>query len=736
MVLVRSGAMVSWAATHIERQIPPIAHTALYNWHKYWARKTWNVVGSYVEAYCPPGGVTLDPFAGSGVTGIEAVRRGRRAILVDLVPIMEELVWATLVAVDPDDLVAAFKRIKAAVADEILAMYRTRCPNCDTEQPSWVNVWEQGHLERLRYVCRNPNCATRHEKGVSVTPDDLKVLADVRKGLGTHWFPSNKLEYPDGQPFKERQKFRSLDELFTPRNLHAFSVLMNAIDAESNKTLRRLLKVAFTSIVHLGSRMVPVMDPSPSNHHTPFSAIGWQQQSYWSAPRAMEKNVWQLFESAVLGHQGLVKAKVETASLFLKPVRFARTIRSFLAGEGDVYLHTGGATEFLRRLPADSVDYAFTDPPYDASVQYGELSYLWVAWLRKDVGYLDRIAQDEIVRNDRQHKSAAVYQALLRNSFQRLFGVLKDDAYLTVTFHNPSLAVRNATIQAGIYAGFAFEKIHHQPTAQKSPKSMLQPFGSAQGDFYLRFHKKGKAAGVHAPATQDDARFEKIVVETTKAILAERGEPTSYTFIINKIDPELARQGFFSSLATGLDVKTVLKAHLGQEFELVPAVSGGVAGELWWFRDPSIIPHPEIPLSERVEATVLRQLHAKGNVEFTDVWEAVSTEFPNSMTPDTTSILEALKAYARPASGKGGRWLLQPEVRDRENQHNEVLAAIADIGAVWGYEVWIGKKEQAAVVAGAAGARRKLADLVTADLSRWKTEIADFGLQQPAAALA
>ena len=376
------------------------------------------------------------------------------------------------------------------------------------------------------------------------------------------------------------------------------------------------------------------------------------------------------------------------------------------------------------------MDYAFTDPPYDASVQYGELSYLWVAWLRKDVGYLDRIAQDEIVRNDRQHKSAAVYQALLRNSFQRLFGVLKDDAYLTVTFHNPSLAVRNATIQAGIYAGFAFEKIHHQPTAQKSPKSMLQPFGSAQGDFYLRFHKKGKAAGVHAPATQDDARFEKIVVETTKAILAERGEPTSYTFIINKIDPELARQGFFSSLATGLDVKTVLKAHLGQEFELVPAVSGGVAGELWWFRDPSIIPHPEIPLSERVEATVLRQLHAKGNVEFTDVWEAVSTEFPNSMTPDTTSILEALKAYARPASGKGGRWLLQPEVRDRENQHNEVLAAIADIGAVWGYEVWIGKKEQAAVVAGAAGARRKLADLVTADLSRWKTEIADLKTAQ------
>lgn len=80
--------MAGWSVTQIERQVPPVAHTAIYNWHKYWARKTWNVIGEFVSSYCPPGGTVLDPFAGSGVTGIEAVRHGRRAILVDLVPIM------------------------------------------------------------------------------------------------------------------------------------------------------------------------------------------------------------------------------------------------------------------------------------------------------------------------------------------------------------------------------------------------------------------------------------------------------------------------------------------------------------------------------------------------------------------------------------------------------------------------------------------------------------------------
>lgn len=37
-----------------------------------------------IKAGCPEGGVTLDPFAGSGTTGLVAQRLGRRAILIDL----------------------------------------------------------------------------------------------------------------------------------------------------------------------------------------------------------------------------------------------------------------------------------------------------------------------------------------------------------------------------------------------------------------------------------------------------------------------------------------------------------------------------------------------------------------------------------------------------------------------------------------------------------------------------
>jgi DNA modification methylase len=69
---------------YINRQIPPEPHTAMYVWHKYWSRKTWNVVGEHIRAYTKEQQEVFDPFAGSGVTAIGAARNNRRAIVCDV----------------------------------------------------------------------------------------------------------------------------------------------------------------------------------------------------------------------------------------------------------------------------------------------------------------------------------------------------------------------------------------------------------------------------------------------------------------------------------------------------------------------------------------------------------------------------------------------------------------------------------------------------------------------------
>jgi len=682
--------------THIERQIPPLSHTPMYVWHKYWARKTWNVVAEFIKTYCPEGGIVLDPFAGSGVVAMEALKAGRKAIVCDLLPIATEITRLTLKPVDLGQLRQAFERVEGRVKNRILELYETRCRKCRHAFPFTCAVWKEGRYIEIRYdSC--PHCGDRQEKNCRPNQPDRALLKKIERMQIKAWCPRNRLYYPDGSPFKEKQRYESLDQLFTKRNLAALAWLMEAIEKETRRDLRDFLKIAFTSMVHLCSRMIAISNPLPTSHHTPFSSTGWTQQSYWYAQSFMEQNVWEKFESSVLGHQGLLKAKVESNGYF-SDIKFANRVADVLNGRADVYIHCGDSLELMKTMAdhyGPCVDYIFTDPPYDASVQYGELAYLWVAWLKKDRGYVDRILTKEIVRNDRQQKNFDVYHALLRNAFNRMHSVLKPNAYLTLTFHNPTFKVRNATIYAGVMAGFNLEKIHHQPLGQVSAKAMLQPFGSAQGDFYLRFHKTAVLGTAVQPEEIDAARFERIVVETAKRVLAERGEPTPYTILINAIDPELARNGYFSELRSGLDVRAVLESHLDQEFILVPMQIADVKGAAWWFQNPSTIPHLEsVPLSERVEQTVLRKLQELGRVTFTDMWKAISEEFPNALTTDSTSIRDALQSYARQVGH--GEWMLKPEYNQDKIRrlHTIMIAILAEAGKAHNYEIWIGRKEQ------------------------------------------
>lgn len=698
---------------HLNRQIPPEAHTSMYNWHKFWSRKTWNVVAEFIKTYSPENGIVFDPFAGSGVVAMEALKYNRRVIVCDILPVATEIIRLTIKPVSLAKLHEAYKRIEEKVKNKILPLYQTRCRKCKREIPFTCAIWENKNCVEIRYESC-PSCGDRKEKDCTLESFDKELLKDIEAREIKEWYPKQRLYHINGQPFKEKQQYESFDELFTKRNLQALAWLIEAIEEEPNKDFRDFLKIGFSSMVHLCSRLLAEGRPG----YRPFSGVGWNQQSYWFTPRYMESNVWYKFESAITGHQGLMKAKEESNKYF-KDVRFASNYHEIIENKADVFIYTGSSLDLMEDMIKEygeegCVDYIFTDPPYDASIQFGELAYLWVAWLKRDKGYLEKIASDEIVRNERQNKNFDVYHSLLRRSFEDMFKILKPDKYLTVTFHNPTFKVRNATIYAGVFAGFEFQKVHHQELARPSAKSLLQPFGSAQGDFYLRFYKPEIGGKLITPKEIDEKRFEKIVVETTKRVLAERGEETPYTIIINMIDPELARHGYFSELNTGLDVKTVLKNHINKELILVPAKLGGSEGQLWWFKNPSIIPHLKtIPLSERVEQTVLRKLQQRGKVTFTEMWDAISTEFPNSLTSDSMGIKEALKIYARPMSG--GYWLIKPDLtkHEIERAHTEMIVILAEIGKSLGQKIWIGKKEQSHRIIGLPNKSGELRQYVT-----------------------
>ncbi|MCF7810755.1 DNA adenine methylase [bacterium] len=677
---------------HLNRQIPPKAHTPMYNFHKFWSRKTWNVVGQYIENYCPEGGVVFDPFGGSGVTAMEALKRGRKVIIADLNPIASEITRLTIKSVNLSKIHEAFVNIEYQVKNKIMNLYKTKCRKCKKVIVFNCAIWKDNNCVDIRYK-KCPYCGDEQRSNNNKPVEyDENILDVIDNHNIKEWYPTNKLYYNTGNPFMKKEYYESIDELFTKRNIYALSILMEAIEKQTDRDIKPFLKLAFTSMTHLCSRMTPVRPTRPLSS-------AWTEHSYWYANEFMEQNVWEKFESSVLGKQGIIKAKEESNEYF-NGVKFAKNFKDVIEDNADVFIYNGDCIELMENMykfygDKGCVDYIFTDPPYDSSIQFGELSYLWAAWAKFNNKYLDNIESKEIIHNEKQNKDFIVYTSLLQNSFNGMFRVLKPKSHLTLTFHNPTFKVRNATTRIGVLAGFELKKIHHQELARPSAKSLLQPFGSAQGDFYIRFHKPDLGDIGFKPELIDEHRFAKIVLDTTTKILAERGEPTPYTIIINAIDPELAKQGYFSELDTGLNSEIVLKEHLDHEYILIDARIGGSTGKLWWFKDPNIVPHlQKIPLSERVEQTVLRQLQSRGRVTFTDIWEAVSVEFPNSLTSDQSSIKSSLEDYARPL--KGGYWIIKPRFKSDVvvNEHTAIMSLLAEIGKKQNFKISIGKVEQ------------------------------------------
>jgi 16S rRNA G966 N2-methylase RsmD len=656
--------------------------------HKYWARKPHNVVGEYIKHYSKKGEIILDPFAGSGVTAIEALKNGRKAIAIDLDPMSTFITRMTLVPIDLRAFKKAYEQIKGKTRTQILSLYRTKCPTCEKRATILATIWsrDENQPSEVRFFC--PNCKKRMKK--KPTPDDLKRISDIEKMEILYWYPKDVLQYSDCREFTKKEIIGDIPNLFTKRNLIALSILWNEIEAIDDTKIRDLMKFTFTSRVHLASKMCPVAKPSPRSHWSELSATSfWALQSYWVPPIFMESNVWMLFESGVIAKQGIIQGKEETN----EEITCYKEANSFeeLKEDCNILICNQSALSLKgnpARISNESVDYVFTDPPYGGSVQYGELTTLWLSWLKgeKNDPTFQSKFDEEITINDAQNKDFDYYHKMLKASFEQIYSVLKSGKWLTVTFHNTDIKIYNSIIKAIVLAGFDLEKVIYQPPARASAKGLLQPYGSAVGDYYIRFRKPETKEKLLSESEIDKERYERIVVDTVKHIIAERREPVTYSIIINSypiIFEHLKKNGYTFSAPEGIE--EVLRKHLDKEFVLADVTNekGKVIGKKWWLKEKLFLDRAS--LSERVENSIIAVLNRRIVVSFDDILEEIFTKFQNSLTPDTQSIKAMLEEYAEKTDGK---WQLKKEMKVRQTQHNLIIKMLAEIGKKIGFEVY------------------------------------------------
>jgi hypothetical protein len=115
--------------------------TAVYNVHSYHTKVPPEAIEPFIAHHTRSGAVVLDPFAGSGMTGVAARRLGRRAKLNDLSPAAAHIAWNVTHGCDPLKIQTAADAVLADVASVFEKVYGTMCQGCGSNATIAFTIW-------------------------------------------------------------------------------------------------------------------------------------------------------------------------------------------------------------------------------------------------------------------------------------------------------------------------------------------------------------------------------------------------------------------------------------------------------------------------------------------------------------------------------------------------------------------------------------------------------------------
>ena len=392
---------------------------ARYKMHKYWGRKPANVVARYIEFFSEPGALVIDPFAGSGVTLVEAARLGRRAQGFDLNPLAARLSAAMLAPAQPAAFAEAARSVLQRVQEAYGSLYVTRCDACQGEARLRSVGYEAEEPVQVRYRCGH--CG--HSAARAPSARDRKLCA--RKVEARPDAPDADILFGWEMQKLRRRGVKRWRELFTARNFATAAALRASILDVADPHAREWLLLTLTASLAQFTRMI-------ADFSGAAGGPSWKINCYWLPARAQELNPLWYFENRV--HKSLEALHD-------------------LAAQGAPYSRAQASVCDSRALPLESgsVDYIFTDPPYGGEgIQYGELSLLWCLWLGEQPQLEREIAFNPYRGLDQKH-----YEQGLCDVFAESFRVLKPSAFMTVAFANKDPQVWDALMRAARGAGFS-----------------------------------------------------------------------------------------------------------------------------------------------------------------------------------------------------------------------------------------------------------------------------------------
>lgn len=433
---------------HIDTAIvsspPGITYGNMYSIHRYWSKKSPNVVAEYIKRYTRPGEIVLDPFCGSGIVACEAIRLGRRAIAIDINPMATFITRMTLTPVNLPHLQWAFRDVKSACKEAVSELFGTTCYRCGKNAIVDFVVRDGDVPTQIAYRC------TCSDKRLFKDPDkrDRSLDRSFEEKEIHFWYPG---DVP--LPIIQKERFQFLHELFTKRNLIALSTILNAIEGLEDQKVCDVMKLAFTAALDKCSRLKP-LSRSKGNSR-PSLSESWVAVRFYAPKMWQEVNPWHTFARLF---ERVYKGKKESNDK-LRDAVVGSSYEELHTGKANVVILTGSADSILnKQLPEQSVDYVLTDPPFGAHIQYLALSTFWGAWLRFDFDY-----DSELVINRHRGKPPEDYEQHLGEILTSIRRVSKLNNYIHVFYHDIRGPYLHKMLKAMTKAKISPERVLHQP---------------------------------------------------------------------------------------------------------------------------------------------------------------------------------------------------------------------------------------------------------------------------------
>lgn len=485
-----------------EYDVPPFAaslttrrSSPTYDMHTYWAKKPHAAIRRYVLHYTRARDVVLDPFCGSGGTALVAAMLGRQAIAVDRSPAAAFIARNQCRSVDPEGLRRAGARVRARVRDEMAWLYGARCGRCGAAGEIAYTVLEKHgkamscDATRVGVECGG-GCRPAREARALDDGDRARLAAIEGEPLAW-WAPDEPMMHveggsrPWGAEWREGRNFRTVAELYTRRNLRALAALRAAILGE-DEAWREALLFCFSSILLKCSRLMA---------HNRDGVGRVQKGTYYVPAVGHDVNVGRFFDEAV--------ADMARGYAAIGAIEAPRVV-------------CGSATRL--DLADESVDYVFTDPPYGGKVQFGELNFVWEAWLGLDTRWHD----EEIVVNGVRGKTVDDWARDLAAALRECARVLKPGRALSLCYADGSAGTWPILQEILFEAGFEPERVDGAVTIEAAARTTNQYFSDKadRRDLVINLRRARAGAGVRARDRSDvpfDVRARGLVAEFLRA---------------------------------------------------------------------------------------------------------------------------------------------------------------------------------------------------------------------------